>query len=700
MKNKRIYAVIPLLVTGILYVSDARCRVPGDIDGSGDVSLRDVITALQIVTQSVEKTSSLDISAEINHNAEIGLEEAIYAMQVISGQKTVFSDVSESSGIAVTEASWGNPVWGDFDNDGRIDILVGNHGSVPSLFHNNRDGTFTDIIRSSGIVLSGDRHGMGCGDYDNDGDIDIFFTFGAQKGAAVGDKKDELCRNNGDGTFSDVTPFAGTLNASGRGRGVNWTDYNSDGYLDLFITNYQTPHVLYRNNKDGTFTDKASSAGIADAGGTVAAWADYDNDGRPDIFMTGTKDQLWRNKGNGTFTEKTASAGLTAARNGRGIAYGDYNNDGNIDLYISRGYDDNTNMLSWDASQIAFSDEEKNKGDGFDFTTSGSDLTFRIYSARCPKPESIFIGTRKISPSEMPFTLSESVFRLRSTTAGEPSFVLGRDQGIFLWKDESGWHIRWSNTGSVLWVFGVITGSGTFTDVSPLFKPRNLALSGTLYRNNGDGTFTDITRSAGMENHSNNQGAAWGDYNNDGYPDLYVVNSGSFDKGNGANMLYRNNGDGTFDNIAQEAGAEGKVAGRGEGVAWGDYDNDGFLDLYLTNGSARPFLQENNPCLSHGPHLLYRNKGNGNNWLKVKPVGTVSNRDGIGAKLILHTRLMIQYRQVNGGEGNYFSQGITPVHFGLGSADIIDSLKIVWPSGVIQEMSHISPNQTVTVIER
>ena len=203
----------------------------------------------------------------------------------------------------------------------------------------------------------------------------------------------------------------------------------------------------------------------------------------------------------------------------------------------------------------------------------------------------------------------------------------------------------------------------------------NGALEQTLYRNNGDGTFTDVTDQAGLGTIIDARAAAWGDFDNDGYLDLYVVDSGSDPEGKGPNYLYKNNEDGTFTDVASSVGVDDSVVSRGRGAAWGDYDNDGFLDLFVTNG-------EDNTDFVQGPQFLYHNGGNGNTWLKIKLVGTVSNRQGLGAKVTIQIGQAIQYQEPNGASGHYLSQGAGPLHFGLGQATVVDQITVKWPTGL------------------
>ncbi|GEM_PF-1152629 len=618
---------------------------------------------------------------------------------VMLESQAAFSEVSDIAGVGVMRPSFGNPMWGNFDNDKNLDAFVVNHGNPPSFFGNNGDGSFTDLQLLSGITSEGDRHGAGWGDYDNDGDQDLFISLGAGRGSTVGSKTDQLYRNEGNGVFTDITTLAGVDNAFGRGRSVNWIDYNNDGELDLFVKNAGGgANKLYENNGDSTFTDVASNAGISEALRSNSSWADFDNDGDMDLFITGvakSKNLFWQNNGDGTFTDITSVAGLDQ-KGGVGVAWGDYDDDGNIDLYVARGYSDVKNSLSWDSERLSFSDQEPpSKVDGLDFTTTGDQVTFDIYTARCHETEKIFIGSQNNSPLAIPFTLTAT------DAFGEPSYLPGTDLGFFIWNDPTGWHIRWSNNGSGTQNFyGRINSNGQFLAAQRLnVTAAAPTTENSLYRNNGNGTFTDVAIAAGVNSQSNDRGATWGDYDNDGDFDLYVVNTGTFES-NGANHLYRNNGNGTFTDVAATEGVMGNVGGRGDGAAWGDFNNDGFLDLYVTNGHSRPiWSQESYPCLDFGPHLLFENSDNNNRWLKVDLTGTLSNSDAIGAKVILNSNNSTQYRQVNGGTGQLFSQGNGPLHFGLGDAESVDALTIQWPSGNEQIITNIAPNQYLTIVE-
>jgi hypothetical protein len=619
--------------------------------------------------------------------------------------QSTFTDVTDAAGVGVApRQTFGHPIWADVNGEGSLDVYVGNHGMAPSLFRNDGDGTFTDRRRPAGIAARGDRHGAAWGDYDNDGRPDLFVTLGAERGASAGQKTDQLYHNDGQLSFTDVTANAGVANAFGRGRSVNWVDVDNDGHLDLFVKNHQSPNVLYRNNGDGTFTDVAPAAGLAAAPGTVSSWADYDRDGRMDLLITAPTgpDQLWRNNGDGTFTEVTVPAGLGALANGGGIAWGDYDGDGYPDVYIARSAGSNKDRLSVDASTIVFSGEEIRKQNGLDFAVAGTSITVDLFINGCRDASKVFLGRAKSPVAQLPMTVTAA------QAQGKPDYVVGTDLGFYIWKNASGWHIRWTSNGRAgpedgQTFDGVITAQ--VASVTWLRAPAPPPSGGgTLLRNNGDGTFTDVTAAAGVVPGSNSRAAIWGDVDNDGHLDLYVVAR------SGPNHLYRNNGDGTFTDVAAAAGIQALTGALGEGAAWGDFDNDGSLDLYLTHvgpdtlGTPGPPVNKSQEgstgCLPFGRHALHRNGGNANHWLKIRLVGTVSNRDGIGAKVTVSADGHVQSRESNGsGGGQLFSQGAGPLHVGLGSAVVADAVTVEWPSGRVDVLTDVRADQQITVVE-
>src|ERR1017187_3881489 len=490
-----------------------------------------------------------------------------------------------TSGTIVTDATilGYSCAWGDYDNDGYIDLVVmaafntvANTPSRNSLFHNNRDGTFTKV--SNTVITTEFRDWRGCAwaDYDNDGNLDLYVTSTDGFGFAA---QNELFRNNGNGTFTKMTPSnVGPIAspAAGASEGCVWADYDNDGFLDLFVARFG-PDWLFHNNGDGTFAQMTNAVvGLVqdNRDSYETMWADYDNDGRPDLFVAVKDDNginqtnfLYHNQGNGTFARVTTGSIGTDNEYSGGCAWGDYDNDGYPDLFVVNGK------------------------------------------------------------------------------------------------------------------YSVATNS--------------------LYHNNQDGTFTKKT---GAEVGSIASDAAffsscaWGDYDNDGFIDLFVTCGGAgYQSGPngsipGTNYLYHNNCDGTFTRVL--SGSLVHDLGFSWNCAWGDYDNDGFLDLFVTRPST-------NFIIPFTPPLLYRNSGNSNNWLKVTLVGTLSNRSAIGAKVRVQATIrgqaMWQLRDINNGNGMGGSSLIA--HFGLGDATNIDLVRIEWPSGIIQTLTNVATKQSLTIVE-
>jgi enediyne biosynthesis protein E4 len=493
----------------------------------------------------------------------LGLNSALLSVSLAQQ----FDEVTTEVGL-ISEAtlSWGNPIWADFNNDDFLDLIVPVYDPQPFVYLNSAGGTFTDIRASCGIVppdLDRSRwRGFAFGDYDGDGNIDLYVAEFPR--AAM--KRDPLFKGHGDGTFENVAESAGIETSTALGQSAFWFDYDNDGTLDLFVKNYASPNRLYQNNGDGTFTDVAAAAGLADAtfgtyNGTLCSFADYDNDGFMDVAFSGERNVLYRNNG-GTFMDVTAAAGMRTERDSTGIAWGDYDNDGLLDLYVVRG-------------------------------------------------------------------------TLRSGSLGN-----------------------------------------------------------TLYRNNGDGTFTDVTAETGLTTTANTWAAVWGDYDNDGFLDLFVTCAGASELGPGnANLLYHNNGNGTFTDVAAAEGVQLQDnTSLHRGAAWADYDNDGFLDLVIKDG-----IYPGTGLL--GFHRLFKNNGNSNHFIKVKLVGVQSNRNGIGARVIAKNSRRMSLRQNNGGGGGeYASQGSEPLHFGIGAARQA-TVVVKWPSGIIDAVPSVAASSTITVVE-
>jgi enediyne biosynthesis protein E4 len=523
----------------------------------------------------------------------------------------VFTDVTAQAGIHfkhnsgafgkkyLPETMGSGVCFIDYDNDGWQDILLVNSmdwpghksgNSFPALYHNNKNGTFTDVTRQAGLAV--EMYGLGCavGDYDNDGYDDIYIT-------AVG--SNHLFRNLHNGKFFDVTAKAGVANP-GFSASSAWVDYDNDGKLDLFVTHYiewsiDTDQYCSLDNKNKSYCTPQRYKG-----------------------QTST---LFHNRGDGTFENVTKKAGLyDPTGKALGVALLDYDNDGWIDLFVSN--DTEPNKLYHNNRNGTFTDVGVASG-------------------------------------------------LAYGEAGTARAGMGTDAADY---DNSGWQ------SLVL---------GNFTNESM-----------SLYHNDGSGLFTDeapVTGIAQMSNKSLTFGTFFFDYDLDGLPDILAVNGHVSDdvsvvqpnvKYAQPPHLFRNLGNNKFEEVTAKVGYVLARPVVGRGAAFADYDLDGDLDLVIAanNGPAR---------------LLRNDNGNQNDMLRIKTIGTRSNRDGIGAKVTVKmgngTRL---FGMVKSGS-SYLSQSELPLTFGLGKPDGAKtvSVEIVWPSGQKDSIPNVKANQFITVKE-
>ncbi len=489
----------------------------------------------------------------------------------------------------------------DYNNDGNLDIFFTNGADIVSLqksspkysnhlFRNNGDGTFTDVTKEAGLAGTGYDIGVAVGDYDNDGNEDIF---------VAGVHRNTLYHNNGDGTFTDVTAKAGLAQPDKEfgplwSVGAAWVDVNNDGLLDLFVVNYMSwdvnkepdckfdgrpeychpklykalPNQLFLNNGDGTFRDVSVQSGIRShpGKGMGVGIADYDGDGRPDIFVANDKlfNFLFHNKGDARFEEVAFDAGVALPEQG--------------------------NVIS---------------GMGVDFRDLNND--------------------------------------------GLPDIVLvGLDNETF-----------------------------------------------PIYRNDGKSGFTDITAKSGMALLSSSMAgysANIADFDNDGWKDIFVSrghvqspNMASREKIDQPNTVFHNLAGRKWSALTEDAGFAAQPPARHRGAAVGDFNHDGKLDVVVT-------------ALSAAAEIWMNDSPNTNHWLELSLQGTKSNRDAIGAKVRVSSGGFAQFNHVSTAAG-YASSSAAPLHFGLGAAKLAEEIEIKWPSGKVQKLHDVRSDQILKVRE-
>ena len=320
----------------------------GDADGDGDVHLMtgtgnfgannlytwnsttpdfDAATSIGTELDDTKRIALGDVDGDGDLDVVVGNDYA--PTRLYLNAPTLFTPAAASAGIAASLNARGMGV-ADYDGDGDPDIYVAVSNAANVLYRNNGNGTFTDVAASAGVAQTGNGQGVSWADYDSDGDLDVFLT--------NNQTANFLYQNNNDGTFTDQAATAGVQDPANQGNAAPWADVDGDGDLDIYLANGNThPNRLYLNNGTGTFTDVAGLAGVADVNGNSgAAWLDFDEDGDPDIYVSSSADnKLYRNDGNNTFTNIAAAAGVAATTNNPSVSWGDYDGDGDADLFLS-----------------------------------------------------------------------------------------------------------------------------------------------------------------------------------------------------------------------------------------------------------------------------------------------------------------------------------------------------------------------------
>jgi hypothetical protein len=546
-------------------------------------------------------------------------------------------------------------------------------GAVLPLFsvHENESQNviFEDVAGKAGIrtltisggkeknyVLEVNGSGVCWFDYNNDGYVDLYMVNGStleqlqHKSRAPGNEHNHLYRNNGNGTFTDVTESAHT-GGNGWGFGCAAADYDNDGKTDLLVTTFG-PNILYHNNGDGTFTDVSNRSGLA--GGNIwhtgAAFADYDGDGLLDVYIAGyldfnvlhpelktceyrgvqvhacgplgykgAPDALYHNNGDGTFTDVTVKAKVVdrALYFGFSVVFEDLDGDDRPDIFVAN--DSNPNYFY------------RNRGDG--------------------------------------------TFEENAVAAG----------------------LAYNSDGKEMSSMGVAVGDYDNDGRTDLFVTTFANDNYVLFHNDGKGLFSDVSFQSGV-GESTVSFLGWGafflDYDNDGFKDLFAANGHVYPEVDGKLnrevyreplLLFHNSKNGKFQESDEAAGLRRLPAHSARGAAYCDYDNDGDLDIAVSNIDERP-------------QLLRNEGGNRKHWLEMRLVGTTSNRDAIGARVKVRAGEIVQWGRVRTG-GSYISGNDLRLHFGLEGHDSVDSVEIRWPSGATEKLGKVPANRILTIQE-
>ena len=509
-------------------------------------------------------------------------------------------------------------------------------------------------------------------------------------------------------TFKHVLSPEKKYIAESMSGGVALFDYDNDGYLDVFFVNSltvelhkankKTRSVLYRNNRDGTFSDVTDKAGVGDVGwGMGCAVGDFNNDGFDDLYVTGIgPDHLFKNNGNGTFTDVTQKAGVSDPRFSTGAAFLDYDNDGKLDLFV-------TNYVGFDMNHLpAFGEDPSCQfkgvpvqcgprglpGAGDSLFRNNGDGTFTDVSKKAGVEDARGYYGLDVVGSDFDgdgwidiFVANDSTPNFLYHNNGNGTFSeIGFESGTALDKN-----------GNEQGCMGVTLGDYDHDGLLDLFITNFDDEYNVLYRNAGRGSFVDVSYESGVAMISLPY-VGWGtkffDYDNDGWLDLFVANGHAYPQRGRyrqRKLLHRNNRDGTFSEVAAQFGSALMEERASRGTAFGDIDNDGDVDIVVND-------------LDSVPQLLRNDGGSKNNWISVRTIGTKSNRNGIGAKVKVVSGDLIQLDEVRSG-GSYISQNDLKLHFGLEKRTSVDLIQVRWPSGAVDTLTNVSVNKIVTVKE-
>ncbi len=468
--------------------------------------------------------------------------------------------------------------------------------------------------------------------------------------------------------FTEVTETAGVANAEHNHFGATWSDYDGDGRLDLYVVNDDT-NTLYRNLGDGRFEDVTAATGAGDPWFAMRnVWADYDRDGDLDFYSHNFLQSTLYMQHRGVFYDVNAfsGAGLNMP-NGTGAGWADYDNDGWLDLHACgfSGLGNNWNVLFHNNGDGTFTDLQPESGISYEGESMGQ--AWADYDND---------GDLDLALAAVTMHYDHWLYR----NNGDGTFThVSVEAGITAAIEEgsSGAAVCWGDYDNDGWLDLVLT---EVLLGSVKTEPERVY----LFRNQGDGTFQELSVAAGIAPGPaifDFWEAGFFDWDNDGDLDLFLG-------AEGPNLFYRNNGDGTFTDIAPELGLD--FPEEGKGVVFGDYDDDGDLDLYLVQRlEEEPFVI---PC------RLFRNEGGSNHWLQVELQGTLSNLDAIGTRVLVRAGGRSQIRELHAGRG-LFSQDSPVLQFGLGPAATAASVTVRFPSGRILQFHDVAADQRLLAVE-
>ncbi len=635
-----------------------------------------------------------------------------------------FRNVTTSSGIISTRDETISISWVDFNSDGKPDLWITPHGyrssnhpkgaKLPYLYLNQGGGTFSNIISSIWPVgITEDTHGSAWADFDNDNDPDLSVLSGADSGGGSGPK---FFFVNNKGRLQERAVALGLDYPVGRGRSPLWFDWNKDGLLDILMSTEKRPDglaptALFTQTTTG-FKNESARVGLqANETSHFAQLADLSGDGKLDLVIESESQYPQKLYDTTTVPFKNLTTTFPAYSNVSDAVIADFNGDLHSDVFLPRNKFVHVSSIFQADGNLALANLVTNNREvGVSFKTTGNVVfDFRTSPVTEVPVElsrsKIFIGSQGHNPTKLGFSLSSTDPSVR----GIKPHVPGSASGLYIGYDpvSKTWKALLSSP-QYKELNLVIGTTGTLSNMAGIgFAPLNLSQHDLqdvlLMYNSTTNKYVDRTQVSGLGNPILGQSAIAGDFDNDMDVDLYV--SRGYKTFNLPSILYENKGNGTFITVPNAGGAAGSNPGFhfsaliskfniGSRIAVADYNVDGFLDLFVSS----TVLRATQKTYLGSPHQLFRNLGNNNHWIELDLKGVASNRDGVGARVLLTAGGVTQLREQGGGM-HLFSQNQQRIHFGLKNNTLIDKIEIHWPSGVVQSITNVSADQVLRVVE-
>jgi ASPIC and UnbV/FG-GAP-like repeat len=619
----------------------------------------------------------------------------------------LFEDVTKHSALGVYEGMTHGSAWGDYNGDGQPDLYVTNHLGEAMLFRNMGGGRFTDVTTEvfDSKDLGGDKHGAAWADFNNDGSLDLVQLTGAIQGVGVEPKR--LFVHEG-GKLVEHAVELGVDNPPGRTRMPLWLDIDQDGKLDLFQGaearfDELTPPWLFAQ-QDGRFEDASALLNPESRSVPFCVVTELTGDRHPEVVC--------RLMGKGirrpvqvfdTSNSPALTLDLLPSSAFEDVVARDFDNDGRMDLFLPRKNPGGRLAMGRSGENVVTAQAELRPNNiaeptAFRFSSSGT-LSLIVAGQHAGELEStdVKLGQAGLSPAKLEFALAKDAARgLPTPASGARPAVLVGSPKPGQWQIE--FHARPETFGGKvrpLYLNVRIHSTEAIEDVEALWdSARDENIPQRLFMNR-DGKLVEESDKRGVNAVAISAvNAVAGDFDNDMDLDIFVLGSG--DVGKTSNLLLLNNGEGKFEVVRNAGGGSGLLVGVGDSVTTADVDGDGFLDILTASGGSMG--RSLGLPSDNGRYQLFRNVGNGNHWVMIDLEGTVSNRDGIGAIVRVTAGGVTQMRVQDGGL-HHRGQNHSRLHFGLAKHAKVDTIAVQWPSGMVQKLQQIKANQVLRIKE-